>query len=189
MKPWDTFYPDVLPYVDPLSPNPMVDRHLLRSVQKFCDTTQAWRMDLDPVVLSAGVRDYEIELEPFTELVRIESATLNGERISVWRSEANVIGQGRYIGTPDGRALTVSWTPSGPMSLVLNISARPSDSAKGVDDILAAKYSKVIADGAVASLNKDRVALSDFDGECSTIAARIWRGNSSARPRAKAMFF
>ena len=188
MKAWETFYPDVLPYIDASIPEPMVDRHLLRSAQRFCDVTRAWKIELDPITLAANVKTYDIELEPGTELVRLESAMLDGVSLSVWRSGVSSASQGRYVFTSDGRIVGVSWTPSGPMTLLLTVTARPADTATGLDDILTARYSKVIADGAVASLTKSAADKAEFEAECATVAVQVWRSLSSARPRAKAMF-
>jgi hypothetical protein len=188
MKAWETFYPDVLPYITDGTPMPMVDRHLMRAAQYFCDTTRAWQMDLDPIMLAAGLKVYDMELEPGTEMVRLESATLDGDDISVWRAGSNPGNHGRYVFAPNGRTVGISWTPSGPMSLVLTVSARPSDTATGLDDVLSARHSKVIADGAVASLNKSVGDRTRFEADCATIAVRVWRGNAAIRPRSRAMF-
>lgn len=189
MKAWETFYPDVLPYIQDGTPTPMVDRHLMRAAQYFCDTTRAWQMDLDPIMLATGTKSYDIEIEPGTEMVRLESAKLDGDDISVWRSGDNSVNQGRYVFTSDGRTAGISWTPSGPMSLVLTVSARPADTSFGLDDVLSAQYSKVIADGAVSSLNKSVADRERFEAECAAIAVRVWRGLAAIRPRARAMFF
>ena len=188
IKGWETFHPDVLPDIEPGKPIPLVNRHLMRSAQYFCDVTRAWRITLDAITLASGITEYDIELEPGTELVRIEEATIDGQPLAVWRAGREPYEGSRYVLTPDGRSIQVSWTPSGAMTLVLTITARPGDSATGVDEALAARYSKVIADGAKASLNKSQSEQQTFIDECNTIAARVWRGLSSARPRAKAMF-
>lgn len=188
IKGWETFHPDVFPDIEPGKPIPLVNRHLMRSAQYFCDVTRAWRMTLDPVTLIESITEYDIEREPGTEIVRIEEATIDGQPLAVWRAGRETYEGCRYVHTPDGRTVQVSWTPTGAMSLVLTVTARPSDSATGVDEALAARYSKVIADGAKASLNKNASEQQAFIDECNTIAARVWRGLSSSRPRAKAMF-
>lgn len=187
IKAWDTFYPDVLPYIVGLGiPNPTVDRHLMRAAQKMFDITKAWRIQLDQIPLVAGVTSYEIELEAQTEIVRIEAASLDAQPLAVWRADSNI--PGRCVSTHDGREAQLSWTPTGSMALVLTVSARPSDTATGISDTMAARYSDVIAKGAIASLKQSPSDKAEFAAECDAIAARVWRGHSSARPRARAMF-
>lgn len=183
MKNWDYFYPDVLQRIDRLIPNPVVDHHLKRAAQQFCTITRAWVIDADPIDIDALSQAYDIGLDKDKELVRIESALLDGSPISVSQHD-----QCRHIFTRDGQEIHLSWTPSGNQSLALTISISPSNVAKGIDDVIAARYCKAIADGAVASINNDATQQQAFMDSCNSIAVRVWRGLSSTRPRAKAMF-
>jgi len=84
MKTWAAFLKDVRPSA-PGIPEPRLEHAVLRAAQDFCDRTRAWKVELDPTTTRAGAVEYDLELERNVELVRIESATLNGIPFTVWR--------------------------------------------------------------------------------------------------------
>ncbi|WP_225784664.1 hypothetical protein [Xenophilus sp. Marseille-Q4582] len=187
MKPWSTFFPDVLPAVVGLGlPEPTVEHQIKRAAQEFCRRTRAWRVTLDAVYTSASGREYDIELEPRSELVRLESAALDGHRIAVWRDRD---GRGRFVFTSDGRTVAFSEQPGQGQQLVLTASLRPADSATGIEDALAERYSEAIARGAVARLKGDPILQQSFEGECDRIKVALWRGNAPINPRVRAQWF
>ena len=188
MRTWDTLYPDVMPFIPAGLPEPMVDRQIMRAAQDFCTATRAWRAVLDPVITSAGVLSYDVDLDAPAEVVRLESATLDGHCLEVWRE--NDHGHGRFVATADGgKTVDLHHAPGDGQKLVLTVTLKPSDSAVGIDaDTLVDLYSRTIAMGAIAYLSGDAVAQA-FQDACATINTRVWRGTAQTRPRSRASWF
>lgn len=187
MKPWEAFFPDVLPSIEPGLPEPMVVRQLLRAAQQFCQRTRAWRVELDLVLTVDGQKAYDIELPQASELVRIEGATLAGNPVTVWRQEAGACGQ--YVFTPDGKQVLFKMAPGAGADLVLDVTLKPSHQAVGVEDEIFDRYSDLIASEAIARLNGDMVRHEQFVDDCAGVRADLWRGMSAIAPRARASWF
>jgi len=185
MKPWSAFLRDVRPAA-PSTPEPVLEHAILRAAQEFCQRTRAWVLELDPTATFAGMSEYDIELLPTTELVRIESAKLNGEPFAVWKRGDSA--SGRYVFTPDGRTLRFSTPMSEGQSLVLTCSVKPGEDAKGIDDTLFARYVTVIALGAVAGITSDPMKRADFESRCDDIVYQLWKGNAALRQRTQPSF-
>lgn len=187
MKPWLNFFPDVLPDVPPDTPEPTVEHALLRAAQDFCQRTRAWRLDLDPFTTQDAVTEYDLELEPQSELVRIESATLNGFPLTVWRVGDAACGQ--FLSCADGKTLRLNRPMSADGVIVVTACLKPGNTASGVDDALFDRYVTTIALGAVARLNADAGKRTDFEDQCGHIKTQLWRGLAATRPRAAPNFF
>lgn len=186
MKTWDRFLKDVRPWA-PGTPAPVAEHAVLRAAQDFFEMTRAWVMELDAITTEEGVLSYDIELPKNTEIVRIESATVGTEGIPVWRSGPNR--HRRYVSTRDRSTVQFSQPPAAGAELVLTCSVRPGESAIGIEDHLFAAYARDIAKGAVAEVLNDAGRRLMFEDRCSTIAYQVWKGSSSATPRARANFF
>ncbi len=187
MTPWEALYPDVMPSIAPGRAEPMVDRQLLRSAQAFCRATRAWCVDLDAVRTNDSELSYDIEFPGAADLVRLESATLDGDEIDVWRPGGAK--QSLYVFTPERKTVALSRPVGVGRLLVLRVSVMPSNKATGIEDEIFSSYAEVIAKGAVARINGDAVMGQWFDQECERVKVETWRGNSSARPRAKGVWF
>lgn len=185
MKPWSAFLPDVRP-ASPLTPEPMLEHAIKRATQEFCRDTRAWLVELDPTLTIEGENSYDIDLD-YAELVRLESAKLNGLHIDVWR--AGDAPCGRYIYTPDGKTVEFSQPVAAGLPLVLRCSVTPSETARGCDDSLYDRYVTVIAKLAVATLTGDQIKRAEYEAERDRIKTRLWRGNAAIRPRAVSNFF
>lgn len=186
MKAWDAFFPDVLPYIEAGIPDPMVERQLLRAAQQFCQRTRAWRVELDPTPTTSEL-SYDIDFPPASELVRVESAKLNGSPITIWRNKPGANGQ--YVFTPDGKAIAFKRAPEPGSQLVLDVTLKPGDKATGVEDAIFDRYVDLIASEAIARLNGDSVRHDQFIEDCATVRADLWRGSAAIRPRTKASWF
>lgn len=187
MTPWEALYPDVMPWIGPGRAEPMVDHQLLRSAQAFCRATRAWCVDLDPVRTTGSELSYDIEFPGAADLVRLESATLDGDELEVWR--AGGAKNSLYVFTPERKTVELSRPVGANRTLVLRVSVMPSNKAYGIEDEIFASYAEVIARGAVARINRDAVMGQWFDDECERIKIKTWRSNSSARPRAVGVAF
>ncbi|CAN7469026.1 hypothetical protein LJR175_003132 [Variovorax sp. LjRoot175] len=187
MKAWSSFLRDVR-LSAPATPEPIAEHAVLRAAQEFCRYTRAWVVELDPTITQEGVREYDLELEQGTELVRIESATFNGEDYPVWRpGEAATCD--RYLFTPDARAIAFTKAVGAGLPLVVRCSVTPGETATGLDDVLFARYVKDIALGAVAELTSDDAKRTSFMNRMDRIKTDLWRGNAAIRPRARAHLF
>lgn len=186
MKAWELFFPDVLPSAPGMS-EPMVEHHIRRAAQEFCQRTRAWRVDLAPITTLDGVAGYALPLLTLSELVRMEHATLNAQDLAVWRGgDASCT---RYIYTPDGKTVSFNTLPGAGLPLVVTASVKPGNAATGVEDFLYDRYAECIAQGAVARLTGDMMKLEMFQSDCNRIATDLWKGIAAIRPRARANFF
>lgn len=206
MKTWDLFLKDVLVHV-PGCPEPVAEHAVLRAAQEYLETTRAWKLWLPDLTTEDGATDYFLLVEPKSELVRLERATLDGRGIAV-RAEQDLpedwltYPQGVETGVHTADRKTVTLVPSQTAGLVLKVQAsmKPSNSATGLDDDLFDLYVTHIAAGAVATLKGHREkSYSDPDG------ALLWRGTflghmgvtdfqrirgySSSRPRRRVQTF
>ncbi len=158
MKAWDQFFPALM--VDlPGCPQPVVTHALKRAAQDFFRQTLLWRIWLEPMRTANNINEYELEVEPHTELVRIERATLDGRPIVIstaasmptdWKT--NPLGIEDCIFCADGKSFTLIPYKDGGLVLLIEASLRPSDSAVGIEDCLFDLYSETIAHGAKARL-------------------------------------
>lgn len=187
MKPWSDFFPDVLPSIEPGLPDPMVERQVRRAAQEFCRRTRAWFVSLDAVRTIAGQKSYDIEFPGQAELVRIERATLAGNRLAIWRDDEDGVGQ--YVFTDDGKTIHLNIEPEDGADLVLNVSLKPSDTSTGVEDAIFDRYSDLIAMEAISRLASDPLRHERFLNECDRVRADLWRGMAAIAPRARAVWF
>ncbi|CAN7537418.1 hypothetical protein LJR130_003784 [Variovorax sp. LjRoot130] len=187
MKPWSNFLRDVR-LSAPGTPEPIAEHAVLRAAQEFCHETRAWIVELDPTITQEGVLTYDLELDQGVELVRIESAKFNGQDYPAWRpGEATPCG--RYVYTPDGRAIAFSEGVGAGLPLVIRCAIKPGETATGIDDVIFARYVKTIALGAVAELTSDPAKRGDFENRMARIKTDLWRGSAAIRPRARANLF
>jgi hypothetical protein len=206
MKAWDQFFPDLL--VDlPECPQPLVTHALKRAAQDFFKQTLLWKVWLEPMRTANNINEYELEVEPHTELVRIERATLDGRPIVIstassmptdWKT--NPLGIEDCIFSADGKNFTLIPYKDGGLVLLIEASLRPSDSAVGIEDNLFNLYSETIALGAKARLLRqpakpysDPGASLDaqvlFENAIGRIGIQQFRGFSSALPRRRITSF
>ena len=187
MRPWKHLFPDVMPAVPAVS-EPMAEHHIRRATQDFCRRTRAWREKLDPVLTVEGARVYDLDMPPFAELVRLESATLAGEVLEVWRAGFGAR-CGRYIATPDGKTVELQFAHGAGLALVVDASLMPANNAAGFESPIFDRYDEVIATGAIARLTGDEMKAAQFESRCNAIKTDLWRGMAATRPRARPFFF
>jgi hypothetical protein len=84
--------------------------------------------------------------------------------------------------------------------LVLNMVLKPGDESTGLPDDIVDRYGSTIALGALSTLLKVNKAewanpalatdkKQEYEAQRARIATAVWRAFSSARPRARGMFF
>ena len=206
MKKWDQFFPDLL--IDlPGCPNPTIEHALLRAAQQFFSGAHVWKIWLDNTATSLNVTQYDIALEPNSELVRLERATLDGRPIGIKVPESlpadwqtNTAGIADCIFTSDRKTLFL--LPAKAAGLILRVEAtlKPANSATGIEDDLFDQYADTIAMGAKArlmqQLGKPYTNMTDgatyeqrFMTAIKTIEFQRFRAFSSTSPRARVKTF
>jgi hypothetical protein len=187
MKTWDQLMPDVL-IVTPGTSTAHVRRALVNAAQDFLKDTRAWQVDLEATTTEAGVLSYPLELPSKTELVRIESATLDGDEYAVWRAGERATTT-RYVYTRDAVNVLFSEAPGDAQSLLLTCALMPAEGAAGVDDAIYRQYRRDIALGAVAAITGSMERQVAFEARCADVRYQLWKGRSAARPRARPSLF
>lgn len=207
MKTWANFLKDVQVHV-PGCPEPVAEHALLRAAQEFFSTTRVWRLWLPDATTTTGLTDYLMLMEPKSELVRIERATLDGRSIEVrtedelpddWKTYTGGIVDG--VHTPDRKGLILLPAPaSDGLVLRVEVSLCPANDATGIEDRLFDLYVQQIAAGAVADLKghagktySDTAGSlawrSRFEAHMGVTDIKRARGFSSARPRSRVRTF
>lgn len=206
MKAWSEFLKDVMPHV-PGCPEPVAEFALKRAAQEFFETTRLWKLWLVDQTTEADRTDYFLILEPHSQLVRLERATLDGREIEVraeedlpadWQTYPQCVETGVHTTDRDGLVLV----PAQAADKVLKVEAslKPSDDAQGIDNLLFAHHARQIACGAVADLkgqadktysDPDGSLLwrSRFEGHMNVVEFQRRRGFSSSRPRPRVKTF
>lgn len=187
MKAWELFLPDILPFV-PALPEPTIERAVRHAAQEFCEVTRAWRVTLEPFLTTGVDTTYDLELEQNSELVRIEGITKNGYFYPVWRPGFEE-GAKDYGYTQDGKTITLSRLMEADASIVVDATLKPSNKAAGIEDMLYDRYERIITIGALGMLNNDPNRQGEFMAKCDQLRTRLWRGLSTARPRAQPNYF
>lgn len=162
-KAWATWLPDLLPQL-PDCPNIIVEHEVKRAAQTFFEKTRAWAVTLDSESVAAG--DYEIVLAASSgqEIVRVNQAWYDGvsltpgsaDYLANQTSDAWQLHQGTPTAfvqeTPNVVRLYPIPVNNSTTGLVVRAAIKPSDSASGIPDELAAKYRDAIASGAKGRL-------------------------------------
>lgn len=206
MLTWDKFYPDVLPEVLGC-PEPSVDRALLHAARDFFGFTQAWRVDLDAIIVAAGLSTYSVELPTGSELLKVLDATLGGNTIRIESSLGTTLRQrtngtgGRRIQMVDSDTVLLLPTPAEDgAELIITATLVPSDTARGVPDAQGNDNRLAIANGALAMLltmNKApwanpslaQLKAAQFRQDKGDTQKRVFRAYSNRSPRVRAQYF
>lgn len=206
MRAWEEFMPDVLPEV-PGCPEIEAEHAIKRAAQEFFKTTHVWRLWLDDVTTLADEIEYDIELEPESNLVRTMRATLDGREILCTTTAAlpadwktNTSGIRDCIHTVDRTTLILLPPPAADLILKVEASLSPSDHAGGVDDTVFDNHAEDIARGALARLMTKtgrpftnpfagQAKRKEFEDAMNVLAIQVQRGFSSTLPRARGRFY
>ncbi|MBC3906208.1 hypothetical protein [Undibacterium umbellatum] len=208
MQNWESLYRDVSPYVSGCSELEL-DHALLRAAQHFFSRTRVWTLWLDEINTSAGVMEYDLNLESKSELVRIERATLNAQRLTIqaegrlpanWREYPNQAGVCQSIHTTDRKTVVLLPPPGDGLLLQIQACLKPSNNAVGIENRFYDQYALAIATGAKSMLmlqpgmpfsnpSEGLRLESEFNGKMAAISIQNARGFSSHRPRLRGRYF
>ena len=177
MKTWDKFLKDVLPKVSGC-PEVLAEHAIKRAAQEFFDTTRVWRLWLPAITTADQITDYALPLESRAELVRLETATLDGCEINVlaaedlprdWKTYPDTMAA--CVHTTDRKTIVLLPRPAADRTLLVEASMRPAEDSLGIEDDLFSLFVLPIAHGAIAILKEDiGTSYADAGG------ATYWRG-------------
>lgn len=200
MTPWSDLLPHVLPYA-PGCPDPVAEFHLRLAAQDFCARTHVWQATMDPIAVTqaAGFGPYDLNLPTRAELLKLQSATMDGREIDVlpesalpndWRDNPSAIRD--CVFTLDRLTVQVVPVYEASRTLVIKGSFAPADNADGLDDEIGRFYRDAIAAGALERIlllpAYSNPGLAMLKGEAFKAAIgktviKVGRGHSSFRPR------
>lgn len=205
MKHIESLTPFIMPRV-PGAAEPVVFDAIRRAAQEFCETTRLWRYDDS---FEASGEPDEIMAAPVGSYIfEIESARFDGrplepialtdlERlIQDWRSLDNAAPKYITQAEPD----TVMLVPKGAGKVDLTLTLKPSDDTELLPTWLIDKYSRAIADGAIAELmmmpgqpysnpQLAGVHAQRFQARLATLFGANIKGQQKAPARTIAQFF
>jgi hypothetical protein len=154
------FLPYVLPHA-PGIPKIAARQEVLRAAIRFCNETRVWRAVMPAVTIVGGTASYAIPVPTGGQVVTIESAKFNGDRIDPvsldaleagypdWQTETSAEVQ-RYVQLdPDNLILHPVPLSSLTGGLVITASFKPTRTATTLPDLLFNEYADAIAAGAL----------------------------------------
>jgi hypothetical protein len=198
---WSTWFPDVLVHA-PQAPEPLVTHALNRAAREFFRRTRAWTEWLEPQATVAGEgREYDLELPPQTDAVRLERATVGGAPLAIaaWRQlerDPVLHGNGdRTLVSGDLVIFQLQGLFAAGESVQVQAALMPKTAATGIPDALAVLYQEPIAEGAKAlllattsaSFHDPRAAAearAAFERLIAQHGVDVFRSHTSSVPRA-----
>lgn len=67
----------------PGCPPPTIEQYVRRAAIKVCENTLAWRYEMDPVITTSGVYEYEYETPDYTEVCGLTYAAIDGTTLNI----------------------------------------------------------------------------------------------------------
>jgi hypothetical protein len=64
-------------------PPPTVEQYVRRAAIKVCENTLAWRYEMDPVVTTSGVYEYDYDTPDYAEVCGLLHAAIDGARLAI----------------------------------------------------------------------------------------------------------
>lgn len=201
MADWSYFHARLLPRVMGC-PAPLLDAELRNSAFEFFERTRAWRQWLDPFVVLADVREYNLVPPTGTVVIRLEKATKDGNPLGVDGAFALSKDPTEHMGTGDGmssadrRLMVLANTLPPGMRVQVQASLAPSVSATGIPDSLAEQYTDAIVAGALfrlrtipsqvfTNVEAASMDIAKFSMEIGRVQALAWRTHSNDQPRSR----
>jgi hypothetical protein len=201
MADWSYFHARLMPRVMGC-PVPVANAELRNAAYEFFERTRAWRQWLDWFVVSADVREYDIDVPPGTAVIRLEQATKDGNPMGV--EGAFAIGKdplqytvsGDSLSSLDRATIVLSGLVPAGAKIQLQASLGPSPDATGIPDHLAQQYADAILAGALfrirtipkqsfTDVESASVDIAKFTGEIGRVQALAWRSHTNTQPRSR----
>lgn len=183
MTAFSSFYRYLLPLVRTVA-EPAADNALRQAASDFCEQTNIWISELDPISVTAGVADYDLETDTGSAVAQVQSVGYDG-RIIKPRSldELDKLYPATYW--PDLVGMPVLYTqvadstirlfPKPEMSVAnalrVRVSLFPDNTATSLPDVLYSRYANEIAIGAASKLMMEQ-GREYFDPNSAVLYAR-----------------
>lgn len=174
------------------------ENEIRQAAREFCEKSRAWRVRLDPITTVAGVPRYDFDRTNEMELVQLLRATLNGNTpLDLLPNDVGDTVRGVLALSP--REFELRPLPRGGDVLQLTAAMQPSNTAKGLDDVLFSMFADAISLGAKARLlDKDGKPYSNpakaaqyrerFEAKIADAMVKAAKSFSSAALRTRASF-
>jgi hypothetical protein len=131
-------------------PDPLLDRTILQAAFHFCDHTGAWSEIQDPIILTPGRGEYEIDVPPEAVALRARDVFIDGTRIPPGQF---AFSNGRHFDS--AKELGLIFLRPAPMtaaSMQIRAVFAPLLTAKRLPDFLLSRYEGAISSGVKARL-------------------------------------
>lgn len=165
-------------------------RALREAAQEFCERTKVWRVAMDPVMTVAGSSIYDFDLTADQELVRFTRVKLGGHDIAgLLHDQEGDRTQGLIALTP--REFMLQPAPDPGLKVEITAVLKPSNTARGIEDILYAHHAKAIACGARAKLVEGEpamIARAEFETAIGRTRIQVATAYGTAPLRTKPSF-
>jgi hypothetical protein len=199
---WSAFHTRLMPRVIGC-PVPLANAELRNAAAEFFDRTRAWRQWLDPMVTYEAAKEYDLDLPTGAQVVRIESATLDGAPYAIQgafsliadpRQSSNGLPAG--LSSEDRCTLVLANALPAGQHLQIQASLLPSESSTGIPDHLHAQYADAILNGALYRIRslagydfsddaRGAIAMAAFEREIGRVQGLVVRSNTNVMPRSR----
>lgn len=191
---YDLFLPEVLPFAHGCSD--MVATHAVKNAAiEFCEKTDWWLYELDPIYAVVGVQDYDLDdLPEQTTIVRLVQAAYDGRQMDqmstdqlrarfglTWRSLAPGLPRWCVQVMQDQVSLVPAPAAGSTAKLTVMISLRPSRDSVVCDSSILERWAEVVGQGALARLCSSAGQPFSNAGAAATYRARFNVGCNEAK--------
>ncbi len=158
---WQEFFPLVKQHCDQV-PDPVLLTAIRAAACDFCEKSLAYRADFDPLIIIAGMSEYEMDPPDIeTRVVTPLYVELDGEKLTetcedampvAWRAEA--AGKTKNYLVMAAQSLWLYPTPAtaSTTGLFIRAALKPTRISTGVEDVLLEDHGETIAHAAVARI-------------------------------------
>lgn len=149
MTPWESYLPEVLPFISKGVPEPFATKAIRDAAIDFCKRSLAWSQELDPVPAVAGNADYDLDTPDDAIIVQVKKVLLGDDDLTPGDD-----GLCRYamVGTRTLRLDPVPDETEGATSIVVTAALAPTKQSYEGPDSLYEEWAEAIGAGALAIL-------------------------------------
>lgn len=173
MQKLEVFHPRIRPWL-PGCTEQLMDEALLDAAIEFCDATLVVSLQNDPIDLRTGLVEYDVDLNPGTEVSRITAVYIGAQ------GRPTAFPRYTYL-RPSTVVLASPPSTNTPRALHVEYATRPTRTAKSLDDSLFHDWAEGVAAGAVARLALKPSQPFTNEGLAMTELAKFNRAKAQAR--------
>jgi hypothetical protein len=161
---YESLLPEIIPMV-PGCPDTLIENNIRAAVIEFCEKSEAYQQELDPVTTVANIYEYDLEPPPQTSVCKILWATHLGEEIEAittalleqrepkWR-DSNYAGRPKYFVKQNPSTFWLVPVPNLTQvsSTIIRAVLKPTYTSTACDDGVMSDYREAIINGALFRL-------------------------------------